>query len=340
LFRSLVAFERTSQLPDGFIDAVPKLEYAFAPPEKKRFVLPPAIETLPSPEVSFPDLTSFSVTFLGTGAMCPAKYRNVAGILLRTRAGFVLLDAGEGTTGQIRRKFGPDNCNYILQNLLCVWISHVHGDHHFGLYQLLQTRAGLCEVPIPLICNDAIANYMTVLQENSGFGSLRFVHYTFKDVLAQGHLTITSIPVAHCPGSHGCVCDIDGGFRIAYSGDRCPKDSFAKAVGRCDLLIHEATFTDDLAVSAAAKHHSTIGQALQTGRDCGAKYLVLTHFSQRYPKLPVFGADDANVAFAVDYLSFSFEDLPELCQVCPRIFDMIVELEESDEPPSDGSSAL
>jgi hypothetical protein len=58
---------------------------------------------------------------------------------------------------------------------------------------------------------------------------------------------------------------------------------------------------------------------------------VLTHFSQRYPKLPVFGADDANVAVAVDYLSFTFEDLPELCRVCPRIFDMIVDLEESDD---------
>ena len=95
-------------------------------------------------------------------------------------------------------------------------------------------------------------------------------------------------------------------------------------------MIHESTFSDDLASSAAEKRHSTMGQAIKTGEQGGAKYVVLTHFSQRYPKLPVFEGNK-NVAFAFDYLSFRYEDMNELCDVCPKVFQMIQELEEAEE---------
>jgi ribonuclease Z len=157
------------------------------------------------------------------------------------------------------------------------------------------------------------------------------VHRTHDQPFEAKNVRIISIPVAHCPGSAGCVCEVDGGFRIAYSGDRTVTDRFARSVGHCDLLIHEATLSDDLIESAIQKKHSTLSQAIQTGKDANAKFVILTHFSQRFPKIPVFGTEQENVAFAFDYMSCSFDRIAELCRVCPTIFQMIVDRDNSKE---------
>jgi ribonuclease Z len=54
-------------------------------------------------------------------------------------SGSVLLDCGEGTLGQLRRHFG-DNASSVLRDIRCIFISHIHGDHHMGLSKLLSQR--------------------------------------------------------------------------------------------------------------------------------------------------------------------------------------------------------
>lgn len=44
----------------------------------------------------------------------------------------MLLDCGEGTYGQLSRRYGAAT-NAIIAGLKCVWISHIHADHHAGL---------------------------------------------------------------------------------------------------------------------------------------------------------------------------------------------------------------
>lgn len=66
------------------------------------------------------------------------------------------------------------------------------------------------------------------------------------------------------------------------------------------MLIHEATMEDELSAEAVTKMHSTTSQAIQVGKDMGAKNIILTHFSQRYAKLPRFNdnfADNVSIAF-------------------------------------------
>lgn len=68
-----------------------------------------------------------------------------------------------------------------------------------------------------------------------------------------------------------------------------------------DLLIHEATMEDELAGEAVVKMHSTTTQAITVGKSMNAKHILLTHFSQRYAKLPRFNENFAsNIGIAFD----------------------------------------
>ncbi len=49
-----------------------------------------------------------------------------------------------------------------------------------------------------------------------------------------------------------------------------------------DLLIHDATFDDELRERAREDGHSTPSQAAETAKKAGARWLVLTHVSARY----------------------------------------------------------
>lgn len=66
------------------------------------------------------------------------------------------------------------------------------------------------------------------------------------------------------------------------------------------MLIHEATMEDDLVEEAKSKMHSTTSQAIEIGQRMGAKFTLLTHFSQRYAKLPRLNTNftkDIGIAF-------------------------------------------
>lgn len=53
----------------------------------------------------------------------------------------------------------------------------------------------------------------------------------------------------------------------------------------------QATFEDSLLEEAQAKKHCTTREAVEAGAAAGAFRTLLTHFSQRYPKIPVVDAN-------------------------------------------------
>ena len=72
------------------------------------------------------------------------------------------------------------------------------------------------------------------------------------------------------------------GRKIVYSGDTKPFKGFVQFALDADLLIHEATFDDELGEKALEDGHSTPGQAALQAKKAKAKLLVLTHLSARY----------------------------------------------------------
>lgn len=78
------------------------------------------------------------VQFLGTGSGVPAIHRNVTGIalkLLNERNAVWLFDCGEGTQMQILRT------NIRPRKVEKIFITHLHGDHIFGLPGLVSSRS-------------------------------------------------------------------------------------------------------------------------------------------------------------------------------------------------------
>ncbi|MGF1481386.1 MAG: ribonuclease Z [Cyanophyceae cyanobacterium] len=73
------------------------------------------------------------ITFLGTSSGVPTRSRNVSGVALRLpqRAEVWLFDCGEGTQHQLLRS------DIKTSQLQQIFITHMHGDHIFGLMGLL-----------------------------------------------------------------------------------------------------------------------------------------------------------------------------------------------------------
>ena len=76
---------------------------------------------------------SFEVTILGSGAAVPTSIRNPSSQYVVCNDRHILIDCGEGTQMQIRK------LGIKLQRINYILISHLHGDHFFGLVGLLST---------------------------------------------------------------------------------------------------------------------------------------------------------------------------------------------------------
>jgi len=78
---------------------------------------------------------SVSVTFLGTGGSVPSKFRALPSVLIRRGPELLLFDCGEGTQRQfLQAKAG-------INRKMRIFISHMHGDHLFGLPGMLHSLA-------------------------------------------------------------------------------------------------------------------------------------------------------------------------------------------------------
>ncbi|HVW48743.1 MAG TPA: ribonuclease Z [Solirubrobacterales bacterium] len=95
---------------------------------------------------------------------------------------------------------------------------------------------------------------------------------------------------------------------IVVTGDTAPSPQTVAAAADADLLIHDATFTEEDAQRAAETGHSTLGQAAAVAAEAHVRMLALVHISARYHVGKVL--DEAREVFPG-------------C-VAPRDFDQIV----------------
>ena len=107
------------------------------------------------------------------------------------------------------------------------------------------------------------------------------------------------------------------GRKLAITGDTAPSETIVEAAWGAEVLITEATFSDEEAQRARETMHQTAAQAADVARRADVRLLALTHLSNRY-----FGPEIAREAREV---------FPET--VVPRDFDVVeVPFEERGAP--------
>ena len=98
------------------------------------------------------------VTFLGTSSGVPTRARNVSAVALRLpqRSEMWLFDCGEGTQHQFLRS------DLRLSQLRRVFVTHMHGDHVFGLPGLLASLglSGSCKDGVDLYGPDPLESFL------------------------------------------------------------------------------------------------------------------------------------------------------------------------------------
>ena len=129
-----------------------------------------------------------------------------------------------------------------------------------------------------------------------------------------------AVRVQHCHLSYAFVFVDTTGWKFTFSGDCRPSEELIKVGQGSDLLIHEATFEASMVEEAKQKKHCTITEAIDVGSKMKASHVMLTHFSQRYPKLPPLAQ---TVAMAFDLLSCRPTDCAWLASILPQIQQMV-----------------
>ncbi len=144
------------------------------------------------------------LTILGSSSALPTSERYPSAHVLNAHERFYLIDCGEGTQMQLRK-------NHIrFSRINHIFISHLHGDHIFGLYGLLSTFSLMGrKSPLSLY---APSNYdLMLISHLSDFDihlsyEINFVPLAGKDpveILNDKYITVTSFPLKHRVPSFG-----------------------------------------------------------------------------------------------------------------------------------------
>jgi len=111
------------------------------------------------------------------------------------------------------------------------------------------------------------------------------------DVEESGRLVRRSVDAAALVGAPR------PGRVVVYSGDTRPCEKVVAAAEGADLLIHEATFSNEEQERAKETEHSTAREAGQVALAARARKLVLTHLSARFSAAPEVLRDEAREVF-------------------------------------------
>ena len=241
---------------------------------------------------------SLAVRFLGSGDAFGSGGRFQTCIHLAAAGGSVLVDCGASSLIALRR-FGVDP-----QEIDCVVLSHLHGDHFGGVpFLVLDAQFQRPTRPLTIAGPPGVEGRVRDTMEALFPGSsrvarrfpTRFVELPEREALDLGPCAGTAFPGGHpsgaTPSALRLACD---GRVVAYSGDTEWTPALLDAARGADLFIAEALFFD-----RPVKYHLDF-RTLMAHRDelaCGR--LVLTHMGEdmlgRLDGLGVEWADDGKV---------------------------------------------
>jgi len=270
--------------------------------------------------------------------------------LLEINNELLLIDAGEGMQIQLRKY------KHKFNKIQHIFISHLHGDHFFGLVGFLSSlrligRDKPIHIYAPVGLKDIIELQFKLTKTDINY-PLFFHELSSPEselILETDQYTVKTIPLEHRIYTNGFLVQEKPALRklniivvkqypeietwayhnlkrgkdfIREDGSVIPNDKLtlppppAKSYAYCsdtiykpdiipiikgvDLLYHEATFLEKHKDLATKTKHSTAKQAARIAKDAEVKFLVLGHFSSRYPDESLFVKEASEIFESVD----------------------------------------
>jgi len=144
------------------------------------------------------------LTFLGTSSGVPTKTRNVSGLALQKQSSkhWYLIDCGEGTQHQLL------HTKLSLRYLTAIFITHIHGDHCYGLPGLLATTAmSDRSAPLTIVAPKGIHEFINAVIKTSELYlsyELNFIDVNSLDSsIAFDEFKVSAIELSHRVPSFG-----------------------------------------------------------------------------------------------------------------------------------------
>ena len=241
---------------------------------------------------------SFTLRILGTASAMPISDRNPSAQVLCVQGRLFLIDCGEGTQQMMRK------LHLSFLKVEAVFISHIHGDHVFGLFGLLSTmtmynRTQTLHIFGPEALRSIIRFYLSFFADGSNY-TIEFHEvkvngcehiYDSKDV------RVSAFPLHHKIECYGYRFDEILSERslekrravsYAYCSDTMPFPALSDFVKGVMVLYHECTYTQDLADKAGKYFHSSTSDAAKCALACGAEKLIIGHYSSRIRDVKVY----------------------------------------------------
>lgn len=254
------------------------------------------------------------IVFLGTSSGTPSRDRNVSSVALALDGSVILLDCGEGTQHQLLR--APVKSGAID----AILITHLHGDHVYGIPGLLATlsmngRTRPLDIVGPGGTREYVEGALATSHHHPSF-DIRIAAPPYRGA----GFEVVAAPLEHSVEAIGfCVIEDEhpgrfdpekaralgiepgpayaelvrardrrvmgpsrAGRRIVYCTDTRPCETAIELARDADVLIHESTYAEEMAAEADARFHSTAAGAARIAAAANVKQLILTHFSSRY----------------------------------------------------------
>ena len=140
----------------------------------------------------------FTLTILGTSSALPTSSKFPTAHVLNVHERFFLIDCGEGTQMQLRR------LGINLSRINHIFISHLHGDHVFGLFGLISTLSLLgrkedLHIYSFYLLDNILKDHLKYFEPNLPFNVV--VHSVdtrlFQQVYSDKNLEVFTIPLEH-----------------------------------------------------------------------------------------------------------------------------------------------
>jgi len=233
----------------------------------------------------------------------PTFQNSPSGQLLTINDKSFLIDCGEGVQLTIRQMA------LKTARLYSVFISHLHGDHCFGLIGLISTLSMMHRTqPLHIYAHADLEKLLQPMldyhcQELSFEVIFHHINPRKQEVIFEDRtVVVETVPLKHKVPTCGFLFTErhrrlnaeTGEFyheqakRYAYITDTMYSEKIVPIIEGVDMLFHEATYTEQYADRCRGTMHSTAKQAAAIAQLANSKQLLIGHFSAREDDHNVF----------------------------------------------------